>query len=94
MKIVKKIMLSFLLRKLFFSGTIRRRWRPSVLNKKSEVELVMQANYLEVSNAQRSEVIASAPDVKDCFNEFWSKFEDCPLKGRDQILASVCPQVS
>ncbi|XP_045535484.1 DNA helicase MCM9 [Papilio machaon] len=74
-------------------GTIRRRWRPSVQNKKSEVELVMQANYLEVSNAQRSEVIASAPDVKDCFNEFWSKFEACPLKGRDQILASVCPQV-
>ncbi|KPJ02445.1 DNA replication licensing factor MCM9 [Papilio xuthus] len=74
-------------------GTIRRRWRPSVQNKKSEVELVMQANYLEVSNAQRSEVIASAPDVKDCFNEFWSKFEACPLRGRDQILASVCPQV-
>ncbi|CAK1579457.1 unnamed protein product [Parnassius mnemosyne] len=74
-------------------GTVRRRWRPSVQNKRSEVELVMQANYVEVSNAQRSEVIATAPDVKDCFNEYWSKFEACPLKGRDQILSSVCPQV-
>lgn len=34
-----------------------------------------------------------APDVKDCFDEFWSKYEQCPLKGRDQILSSVCPQV-
>ncbi|CAG5046497.1 unnamed protein product [Parnassius apollo] len=74
-------------------GTVRRRWRPSVQNKRSEVELVMQANYVEVSNAKRSEVIATAPDIKDCFNEYWCKFEACPLKGRDQILSSVCPQV-
>lgn len=37
--------------------------------------------------------MASAPDVKDCFDEFWLKYEACPLKGRDRILASVCPQV-
>ncbi|XP_045496296.1 DNA helicase MCM9-like isoform X2 [Colias croceus] len=74
-------------------GTVRRRWRPSTQTKRSEVELVLHANYIEVSNAQRSEVIASAPDVKDCFDEFWDKYKHCPLKGRDQILASVCPQV-
>ncbi|XP_048477653.1 DNA helicase MCM9 [Plutella xylostella] len=74
-------------------GIVRRRWRPSVLSKKCEVELVLQANYLEVCNSQQSKVIASAPDVKDCFDEYWTKFEACPLKGRDQILASVCPQV-
>nr|XP_034828830.1 DNA helicase MCM9 [Maniola hyperantus] len=74
-------------------GTVRRRWRPSVQAKKSEVELVLQANYIEVINAQRSEVIAMAPDVKDCFDDFWAKYQQCPLKGRDQILASVCPQV-
>ncbi|KAI8420817.1 hypothetical protein MSG28_008018 [Choristoneura fumiferana] len=74
-------------------GTVRRRWRPSVQTKKSEVELVLQANYLEVCNAQRSAVIATAPDVKECFNDFWANFEACPLKGRDQILMSVCPQV-
>ncbi|CAH2085422.1 unnamed protein product [Euphydryas editha] len=74
-------------------GTVRRRWRPSVLSRKSEVELVLQANYIEVINAQRSEVIAMAPDIKDCFDEFWKKYEQCPLKGRDQIIASICPQV-
>ncbi|XP_038217935.1 DNA helicase MCM9-like [Zerene cesonia] len=74
-------------------GTVRRRWRPSTQTKRSEVELVLHANYIEVSNAQRSEVIASAPDVKECFDEFWDKYKHCPLKGRDKILASVCPQV-
>ncbi|XP_022825987.1 DNA helicase MCM9-like [Spodoptera litura] len=74
-------------------GTVRRRWRPSSTNKKSEVELVLQANYIEVCNAQKSEVLSTAPDVKDCFDEFWSKYEACPMKGRDRILASVCPQV-
>lgn len=73
---------------------MRRRWRPSVQTKKSEVELVLQANYLEVCNSQRAAVIAMAPDVKECFNEFWAKFQACPLKGRDQILMSVCPQVT
>ncbi|KAJ8724379.1 hypothetical protein PYW08_015853 [Mythimna loreyi] len=74
-------------------GTVRRRWRPSVHNKKCEVELVLQSNYIEVCNAQRAEVISTAPDIKDCFDEFWAKYESCPMKGRDRILASVCPQV-
>ncbi|KAL4707293.1 hypothetical protein ACJJTC_019831 [Scirpophaga incertulas] len=74
-------------------GIVRRRWRPNVHNKKNEVELVLQANYIEVCNSQISEVVATAPDVKDCFNDFWCKFNACPLKGRDQILSSVCPQV-
>jgi DNA helicase MCM9 len=79
---------------IFNSGTVRRRWRPTSNNKKAEVELVLQANYVEVCNSQRSDVVASAPDVKECFSEFWSKFDACPLKGRDQILTSVCPQVN
>ncbi|XP_059058589.1 DNA helicase MCM9-like [Achroia grisella] len=74
-------------------GIVRRRWRPTVQTKKAEVELVLQANFIEVCNSRRSEVVATAPDIKECFNEFWSKYEACPLKGRDQILASVCPQV-
>ncbi|CAG9787174.1 unnamed protein product [Diatraea saccharalis] len=74
-------------------GTVRRRWRPTIQNKNSEVELVLQANYVEVCNSQRSDVVSSAPDVNECFSEFWNRFESCPLKGRDQILASVCPQV-
>ncbi|CAH2040637.1 unnamed protein product, partial [Iphiclides podalirius] len=74
-------------------GTVRRRWRPAVQNKKSEVELLLHANYVEISNAQRSAVIATAPDIKKCFNEYWGKFEACPLQGRDRILSSVCPQV-
>ncbi|XP_050349319.1 DNA helicase MCM9-like [Nymphalis io] len=78
---------------IIICGTVRRRWRPSLQNKKSEVELVLQANYVEVINAQRSEVIAMAPDIKDCFDDYWRKYEQCPLKGRDQILSSVCPQV-
>ena len=57
------------------------------------MELVLQANYIEIINSQRSQVIAMAPDIKDCFDDFWDKYKQCPLKGRDQILSSVCPQV-
>lgn len=88
--------ISILVTTVFFclnSGTVRRRWRPSVQNKKSEVELVLQSNYIEVCNALRSEVIATAPDVKECFNEYWENYNSCPLKGRDHILKSICPQV-
>ncbi|XP_028034809.1 DNA helicase MCM9-like isoform X1 [Bombyx mandarina] len=74
-------------------GTIRRRWRPSFQTKKSEVELVLQANYIEVCNALRSKVVATAPDIKECFDSFWSYYDSCPLKGRDHILRSICPQV-
>ncbi|XP_060802180.1 DNA helicase MCM9 isoform X2 [Amyelois transitella] len=74
-------------------GTVRRRWRPTAQNKKAEVELVLQANFVEVCNSQKSDVVTAAPDVKECFNEFWAQFHACPLKGRDQILCSVCPQV-
>lgn len=75
------------------SGIVRRRWRPTAQNKKSEVELVLQANHVEVCNSQKSQIVAMASDVKDCFDEYWSKFENCPMKGRDQILATICPQV-
>lgn len=74
-------------------GIVRRRWRPTSYNKRSEVELVLQANFIQVCNSQKSQVIAAAPDVNDCFNEFWSLYKSCPMKGRDQILSAICPQV-
>lgn len=74
-------------------GIVRRRWRPGTANKRSEVELVFQANHIEVSNCQKTRTIAVAEDVKKCFEDFWQKFEKCPLRGRDVILSSICPQV-
>lgn len=76
---------------IFASGIVRRRWRPSQHCRRSEVELVLQANSLEVSSTQGSTV--TAPDISGCFDDYWKLYENCPIKGRDHILSSVCPQV-
>ncbi|GBP08082.1 DNA helicase MCM9 [Eumeta japonica] len=80
-------------KKIVGNGIVRRRWRPCTQTKKTEVELVLQGNHVEVCNSQKSKVTTAAPDVKECFDHYWTKFENCPMKGRDQILMSICPQV-
>lgn len=70
-----------------------RRWQPISANKKCEVELVIHANHVEVCNTEKSAAISLAPDIKSDFNEFWSTYKNCPMIGRDVILASICPKV-
>lgn len=37
---------------------------------------------------------SSSQETKDVFNDYWEKYSDNPLLGRDNILASICPLVS
>lgn len=78
---------------IFFSGTVMRRWKPQYPDKKLDIELVINANYVEVNNDQRS-IMLITPEIKSQFKEFWEKHADSPLAGRDLILRSLCPEVS
>ena len=53
---------------------------------------MLQANHVSVNNEQRSNVIVTE-ELKREFAEFWERYKECPLTGRNHILASFCPQV-
>lgn len=69
-----------------------RRWRPPVIGKRLDVELVLKANHVQVNNGQRS-IKSITPEIRSLFNEFWTTYKKKPLVGRDIILKSFCPQV-
>lgn len=45
------------------------------------------------ATASRHIYIISFGQQKAEFGEFWEKHKNCPLTARNQILASLCPQV-
>ncbi|XP_026666801.1 probable DNA helicase MCM9 [Ceratina calcarata] len=36
---------------------------------------------------------SSSQELKDTFTSYWESYNDNPLLGRDNILASICPQL-
>ncbi len=71
----------------------RRQTNISLLfQSKCGIELALKANNLIVNNDQRSSV-ALTEDIKREFEEFWEHHKHHPLRGRNEILASFCPQV-
>ncbi|KAG8276710.1 DNA helicase mcm9 [Homalodisca vitripennis] len=73
-------------------GTVMRRWKPLSVGARSDIELVLAANQLQVCNDQRSAVLITQ-EVKDAFATFWQDNAHRPLHARNLVLASVCPQV-
>lgn len=76
-----------------FSGTVMRRWRHMSDGCRSEIELVLKANHLQVCNDQRSAVLVTS-ETRDEFARYWEDHSHEPLVARNHILASICPQVS
>ena len=54
--------------------------------------MVLKANHLSVNNEQRAGVLVTE-ELKREFSEFWERYKDAPLRGRNHILSSFCPQV-
>lgn len=57
-----------------------------------EVEIVIKANHIFVNNDVSSITIIT-PEMKEYFSLFWKKNKSNPLKGRDAIVNSFCPEV-
>jgi DNA helicase MCM9 len=74
------------------SGIVSRRWRNLFPQKRSEIELVLRANHLQVCNTQKAAVLVTKETHDECLR-FWQQHSTKPLVGRDLILASMCPQV-
>ena len=71
-----------------------RRWGPlgKGTDGTTEINLAIFANNLVVANNQIISQIVSE-DQKEQFNLFWQQHEHDELEGRNQLLASFCPQV-
>ncbi|XP_048842281.1 DNA helicase MCM9 [Brienomyrus brachyistius] len=73
-------------------GVVRQRWKPLYQDTRCDLEIVLRANFVEVNNEQSTAALV-LEDVQKEFEEFWEKYKDNPLEGRNQILMSLCPQV-
>ncbi|NXJ02632.1 MCM9 helicase, partial [Psophia crepitans] len=73
-------------------GVVMQRWKPFHEDARCNLELVLKANYVKVNNEQLSGVVIDE-EVRKEFEDFWEKHRNDPLAGRNEILASLCPQV-
>nr|XP_056712611.1 DNA helicase MCM9 [Euleptes europaea] len=73
-------------------GVVMQRWKPFHQDARCDAEIVLKANYIEVNNEQLTGLIIDE-DVRKEFADFWGKHRSDPLAGRNEILASLCPQV-
>ncbi|XP_075354747.1 DNA helicase MCM9 isoform X1 [Mycteria americana] len=73
-------------------GVVMQRWKPFHEDARCDLELVLKANYVKVNNEQLAGVVIDE-EVRKEFEDFWEKHRNDPLAGRNEILASLCPQV-
>nr|XP_003404298.2 DNA helicase MCM9 isoform X1 [Loxodonta africana]XP_023395466.1 DNA helicase MCM9 isoform X1 [Loxodonta africana] len=73
-------------------GVVMQRWKPFQQDVRCEVEIVLKANYVQVNNEQSTGIIMDE-EVRKEFEDFWENYRSDPFAGRNEILASLCPQV-
>ncbi|NP_001403310.1 DNA helicase MCM9 [Rattus norvegicus] len=73
-------------------GVVMQRWKPFQRDMRCEVEIVLKANYVQVNNEQSSGMVMDE-DARKEFEDFWEHYKSDPFAGRNEILASLCPQV-
>ncbi|GFS46111.1 DNA helicase MCM9 [Trichonephila inaurata madagascariensis] len=73
------------------SGILIQRWKPLSRGNFINIDLVLYAHNVEVKNKNISGVVSESLALE--FEKFWLENQSDPLKGRDFILSSICPQV-
>ncbi|XP_034274585.1 DNA helicase MCM9 [Pantherophis guttatus] len=73
-------------------GVVMQRWKPFHQDSRCDVEIVLKANYIQVNNEQITGITIDE-DVRKEFKDFWERHRNDPLAGRNEILASLCPQI-
>nr|XP_047132529.1 DNA helicase MCM9 [Hydra vulgaris] len=74
------------------TGIVLQRWKSLYKDNKCDVELVLKANHVVIDNIQHCSSSMNDQHQKE-FHEFWSLYQSSPLRGRNEILRSFCPQV-
>eukprot|EP00798_Chlamydomonas_sp_ICE-L_P025579 gene25579-11230_t len=75
-------------------GVIVPRWEAMVPGQRCSAELVLLAsNLTRVSKQKHESATEIPPELAAQFEEFWQLQQDYPIRGRNKILAAMCPQI-
>lgn len=77
---------------IIVTGILTAKWSPDLKDVQSNLDPVLIANYVRRTNELKAD-IDIPNDVVMKFKQFWSDFNDTPLKGRNAILRGLCPQI-
>ncbi|OQR87701.1 DNA replication licensing factor MCM9 [Thraustotheca clavata] len=72
-------------------GTLLKCWKPCI--KDVRCDLVRETIGILVKSATGTTRAIVTDDIQREFEQFWQTHRENPLTGRNQILASICPQV-
>ncbi|TMW63945.1 hypothetical protein Poli38472_014650 [Pythium oligandrum] len=74
-------------------GVLMRSWKPCIKDVRCDLETIVRANSIRIQNASSANVLVTE-ELKKEFATFWQeKHRDDPLRGRNEIIASICPKV-
>lgn len=74
-------------------GILHRRWhRNPTQGQRSDVELMLAATGVSLTNARKS-FLQLTDEATEGFERFWEQHRTTPLAGRDIVLQSLCPQL-
>jgi len=73
-------------------GVVLQRWRAPIESDRCEIEVFVLANHLFVKNQKESNPEATEA-LRARFVDFWQRYRERPLAGRDVIVRSVAPLI-
>lgn len=73
-------------------GILMRCWRPVIKDIRCDLETIVKANSIRIKNATSAHVLVTE-ELKKEFAQFWKHHEREPMRGRNEIIASICPKV-
>ena len=76
-------------------GVVVRRWKRIAKGARCDLETVLKANSINTLSAGTGVSAAGQIPrrVSSDFDDFWAYFKTAPMRGRDVLLRSVCPQL-
>ena len=76
-----------------YSGTVLKRFMPLEKDKIISVALAVKCNSIKVHNDVYDGDSKKTTEQMEMFKEFWELYKDEPIKGRNLIIKSLCPEV-
>lgn len=73
-------------------GILMRCWQPVVRDIRCDLETIVRANSIRLTNATTAHVLVTE-ELKTEFARFWDRHAGDPIRGRNDIIASICPKV-
>lgn len=73
-------------------GILMRCWRPCIKDIRCDLETIVKANSIRITNATAAHVLVTE-ELKSEFAHFWTRHARDPMRARNEIVASICPKV-